>query len=111
MQSDQLKGMIDRAVIVFATMFLHWLVQKGYIGESDSAQLLPLLVLLPALFWGWWNNRDKALVQSASNVPGTVVVTTRELALATPDQKNIIANTVPAPVIAAQVAEAKDKAP
>lgn len=104
--------MLDRAVTVLATMLLTWMVKRGWIGESDSAQLLPAVILLPALAWGWWNNRNKALVQSASNVPGTVVVTTPELALDTPNQKNIISSSAPTPELAAavgkQVAAAKD---
>lgn len=99
MQSDQLKGMADRAIAVLATMFLNWMVTKGWLGQSDAATLLPALVLLPALAWGYWNNRDKALIQSAANVvdPNTgkkvVIVTSPELAAATPDQNNIVSST------------------
>jgi hypothetical protein len=93
MQQDQLKGMLDRVGLVLATWFLAWMVRKGWIGTEDSAVLLPGLILLPALAWGYWNNRNKALVQSAANVPGTVVVTSPELAAATPDQNNIVSNT------------------
>jgi len=93
MQQDQVKGMLDRAIAVLATMFLNWMVTKGWLGQSDAATLLPALVLLPALAWGYWNNRDKALVQSAANVPGTIVVTQPALAAATPDQNNIVSNT------------------
>lgn len=108
MQQDQLKGMLDRAIAILATMFLAWMVKRGWLGESDSAALLPLVVLLPSLAWGWWNNRDKALVQAAAAVPGTVVVTTKELATSTPGQQNIVANTASAKVIADVVADAKE---
>ena len=70
MQQDQVKGMLDRALAVMATMFLNWLVTKGYLGQSDAATLLPALVLLPSLAWGYWNNRPKALLQSAASVVG-----------------------------------------
>lgn len=98
MQSDQIKGMIDRAIAVLATMLLGWMVKKGWLGESDAATLMPALVLLPALAWGWWNNRNVALLQSAANVVGadgkkTVIVTSPELAIATPEQNNIVSNT------------------
>lgn len=99
MQSDQIKGMLDRAIAVLATMFLNWLVTKGFLGQSDAATLLPALVLLPALAWGWWNNRDAALISSAGNVvdPKTgkkaIIVTSPELAAATPDQNNIVSST------------------
>lgn len=91
MQQDQLKGMLDRVGLVLATWFLAWMVRKGWIGSEDSAVLLPGLVLIPALLWGWWNNRDKALIQSAANVPGTVVVTSPTLAKSTPET-NIVSN-------------------
>lgn len=96
MQQDQLKGMLDRAIAVLATMFLGWMVKRGWLGESDAAALSPALILLPALAWGWWNNRNKALLQSASNVVGedgrkTVIVASPELALSTP-QNNIVSN-------------------
>jgi hypothetical protein len=82
-------------------------VKKGYIGESDSATLLPALVLLPALAWGWWNNRPKALLQSASAVVGedgkkTIVLASPEFAKATPEM-NIISNTAPTSAVTAAV--------
>lgn len=98
MQSDQLKGMLDRTIAVLATTFLGWMVKKGWIGESDSAALLPAMVVLPAIIYGAWVNRDKALLQSAANVVGpdgkpTIIVTSPALAAATPDQNNIVSNT------------------
>ena len=107
MQADQMKGMLDRTIAVLATMFLGWMVKKGWIGESDAASLLPALIVLPAIAWGWWVNRDKALLQSAASVPGTVVVTTPELAKDTPNETNIVSNTAAAPVLVAAVADAK----
>lgn len=91
LQQDQFKGMLDRAMTVLVTMLLGWMVKKGYIGESDSAQLLPAIVILPALAYGWWVNRNKALVQSAAAVPGTLVVTTPELSASTPEN-NIVSS-------------------
>lgn len=111
MQQDQIKGMLDRTILVLATAFLGWLVKRGYIGESDASALLPGLIILPALAYGWWNNRNKALLQSAAAVPGTVVVTTKELADATPDQKNIISSSNTTETIAAVVADVRVSAP
>lgn len=97
MQQDQIKGMIDRAIAVMATMFLSWMVKKGWLGESDAAQLLPALVLLPAIAWGWWNNRAKAILQSAANVVGEdgkkpVIIASPELAASVP-QNNVVSST------------------
>lgn len=91
--TDQVKGMLDRGIAVLITMFLAWCVKKGYLGESDAATLAPAIVLLPSLAWGWWNNRPKAVVQAAANVPGTTVITTPDIAKATPMEGNIISNT------------------
>lgn len=93
MGQDQISGMLDRVGLVFATWFLAYMVRKGWIGTEDSATLLPGLILIPALIWGWYNNRNKALLQSAANVPGTVVVTSPALAAATPGQNNIVSSS------------------
>lgn len=98
MPSTQVSGILDRAIAVLATMWLGWMVKRGYLGESDAGALAPALILLPSLFWGWWVNRDKALVQAAAAVVGadgkkTVVVTSPELAAATPNENNIVSNT------------------
>lgn len=96
--NDQLKGMLDRALIVFATTLLGWMVKKGWISESDSAVFLPALVALPAIAWGAYNNRAVAQLQKAGRVVGedgkkTVVVTSPELANATPNEANIISTS------------------
>jgi hypothetical protein len=96
---DQTKGMMDRAAAVIATWFLGWMVTKGWLGASDSAVLLPAVILLPSIAYGAWVNRDKALIQSAGNVVDpktckpTIIVTSPEMAAATPDQNNIVSNT------------------
>ena len=96
MGQDQIKGMVDRTILVLATWLLSKAVSAGWLSQADSAQLLPALIILPALAWGWWNNRDKALISSAGNVvdPKTnepvIIVTSPEMAEATPRQNNII---------------------
>lgn len=89
--NDQVKGIIERAITVLATVGLNWLVRKGYLGESDAATLLPAIVLLPSLMYGWWINRPQALVQSVATIPGTVVVTQPALAKALPET-NVVSN-------------------
>jgi hypothetical protein len=89
---EQIKGMLDRAGAVIATLALGYLVRKGWIGDSEVAALTPILVLVPTLFWGWWVNRNKALVQSASTIPGTVVITNPEIANNVP-QSNVISSS------------------
>jgi len=89
---DQLTGMLERAVTVFFTWFLTYASTKGYLTTSQVAEFLPLLIGIGTVIVGWWVNRAKNLVQAAAAIPGTVVVTTPELAKATPDQNNIVSN-------------------
>lgn len=105
--------MLDRAAAVLATMFLAYCVRRGWLGESDAAQLSPAIILLPSLAWGWWNNRNKALLQSAATVRGangekTVVIAPPELAHAT-TEKNIISTGSSTIAIADAVSDAKTK--
>jgi len=100
--SEQVKGMLDRAIAVAATMFLSHCVKKGWIGESDSATLLPALVLLPSLIWGWYVNRNKALIQAAANTVDDegrkpIIVSSPEMAKSNPETK-IVSNTTSAVV-------------
>lgn len=98
MQQDQVKGMFDRGLAVIVTMLLGWLVRKGWLGESDAATLAPAIVLLPALAWGWWNNRPKAILQSAAALVDpetgrkTVILTGPSMAADTPEN-NIVSTT------------------
>lgn len=79
--SEQIKAMAERAVTVLVTIFLAKLVKIGWLSDSDSAALLPFLVILPSLAYAWYTNTDKALAQATVNaIPGTVVVTTQKVA-------------------------------
>lgn len=86
---EQVKGATDRLV----AMLLVWLVAKGYIAGEDAATVGAIIIGLLSLAWGAWVNRPKALVQSAAAVPGTTIVTTADLAAATPGQANIMSAT------------------
>lgn len=108
--NDQIKGIAERALTVLVTLFLGWCVKKGWFGESESAALLPAIVLLPSIIRGYMINSNKSIVQSASAIVGddgkkTVVLASPELAKATPDQPNIISNTSSKEAIAVAVAE------
>lgn len=91
---DQIKGVLDRAATVFATWLLSYLVQRGLLSTADSAQLLPLLVMLPAMAYAWWNNSATRQLQKAAAVVGehgakTLVLADTKLANAT-SESNII---------------------
>lgn len=92
--SEQVKAMAERAVTILVTIFLAKLVKMGWLSDSDSAMLLPFLVILPSLLYAWYVNRGQALAQATVNaVPGTVVVTTPEVAKAVPST-DVVSNEV-----------------
>lgn len=86
---DQVSGSLDRVLIALFALA----VGKGWISQSDAANYIAILLAIGAGVYGLWVNRQKAIVMAASNIPGTVVVTSKELATATPDQNNIVSNT------------------
>ncbi len=84
---DQIRGPVERLVYIG----LGWLVARGFITSEDVANYATLALGVAAAFYGWWQNRPKAIVQSAAAVPGTTIVTTAALAKDTPES-NIISN-------------------
>lgn len=91
--AEQWKGMADRGAAILVT----WLVTKGYISAEDAANYVVIIVGVAGLAWGWWVNRQKALLQSAATVPNTTVVTAPVLAATTPEP-NIVSNVTNAVV-------------
>lgn len=90
---DQIRGPIERVLYVA----FGWLVAKGYISNAEVANYMTLALAILAAFYGWWQNRPKAILQSAAAVVGndgkkTVVVASPELADSTPEN-NIVSNT------------------
>lgn len=95
--TDQVSGVTDRVLTIAATWLLTWLTMKGYITPNQAVEYSPLLIALGAAIWGWWVNRPKAILQSAAAIPAgggkmTQIVTSPELAAATPEQANIISS-------------------
>lgn len=86
---DQVSGSFDRVLIALFALA----VGKGWISQTDAANYIAILLAVGAGVYGLWVNRQKALVMSVANIPNTVVVTSKELATATPDQNNIVSNT------------------
>jgi hypothetical protein len=84
---DQVRGPVERVIYIG----LGWLVARGFITSADVANYATLLLAVAAAFYGWWQNRPKAIAQSAAAIPGTTVVTTPELAMDTPET-NIVSN-------------------
>ena len=62
---DQIRGPIERVVYIG----LGWLVAKGVITSAEVANYATLALAMGAAFYGWWQNRPKAILQSASALP------------------------------------------
>lgn len=84
---DQIRGPLERVVYVG----LGWLVARGFITSADVANYATLILAIAAAFYGWWQNRPKAIAQSAAALPNTTVVTTPDIAANTPET-NIVSN-------------------
>lgn len=93
---EQVKAMAERAATVLATILLAKMVRMGWLSDSDSAALLPFLILLPSLAYAWWVNRNKALVKAVANTlddegKKQIVLTSATVAASLPEQ-NVISN-------------------
>lgn len=95
---DQIRGPVERIVYIG----LGWLVARGFITSEEVANYATLALGIAAAFYGWWQNRPKAIAQSAAAIKGTTVITTPALADGTAE-KNIVSNAAPGATIAAAV--------
>lgn len=62
MTFDQIRGPLERIVLVVLT----WLAAKGYITPAEVAGYATLVIGVIGAFYGWWQNRPKAILQSAN---------------------------------------------
>lgn len=62
---DQIRGPIERILYVA----LGWLVARGYITSDEVANYITLALGIGAAFYGWWQNRPTAILQSANALP------------------------------------------
>jgi LysM repeat protein len=83
----QISGVLDRVLLVGLT----WLASKGYITTADVANYAALILGIAGAGYAFWINRQTNLVNRASSVPGTTVVTTPAIAAALP-QTNVVSN-------------------
>jgi hypothetical protein len=83
----QISGVLDRSVLIGLT----WLASKGYITSADVANYATLIIAIAGAAYAFWINRQTNLVNRASSVPGTTVVTTPAIAAALP-QNNVVSN-------------------
>ena len=96
---DQVTGIIERVIYGAMMLLLGKLVARGTIDGDMAAYIAGGAVTAFGSAYAWWINRPKALVQAVANIPNpaapngkTVIITTPELAAATPDQGNIVSS-------------------
>jgi len=77
MTFDQIRGPLERVLYIGLT----WAAAKGYITSTDVATILTALLAVGAAGYGWWQNRPKAIIQSAEALPGTqrIITSDKEL--------------------------------
>lgn len=86
---SQISGAVDRVILIT----LGWFVGKGYISSGDATIITGGLVAILGVFYSMFVNRNANLAKQAASIPGTIVVTTPEVAAATPNNQNILPNT------------------
>jgi hypothetical protein len=89
---DQVTGVAERILYGLAVGLTGIGVKKGWYDTEMAAYLAGGIVTVVGSIWALWINRPTALIQSAANQPNTVVVTTADIAKATPET-NIVSNT------------------
>lgn len=84
--TPQVTGAADRIVIAA----LMYGVGKGWIGADDVANIAAFIITVGGAGYSFYVNRNTNLAKQAAAIPNTVVVTTPEIANATPHQDNIV---------------------
>jgi hypothetical protein len=74
---DQVRGPLERVVYIG----LGWLVARGFITSSEVADYATLILAVAAAFYGWWQNRPKAIVASAQSLPEVKKIVTTDAAM------------------------------
>lgn len=74
MTFDQVRGPLERVVYIG----LGWLVARGFITSVEVANYATMILAVLAAFYGWWQNRPKAIIQSASALPEVQKIVTTD---------------------------------
>lgn len=91
MTNDQGTGVIERVIYGVILGVLMKMVAAGWLTADMAPYLAAAAVSAMGGAYALWINRPKAIVQSAAALPATTVVTTPDLAAATPEN-NIVSN-------------------
>lgn len=86
---SQLSGVVERLI----TAALMYAVGRGWLLSSDVAPLAALGLAAISAGYAIVVNRNTNLAKQAASIPDTKVVTTPEIAAATPNQTNIVSSS------------------
>lgn len=92
---DQLTAIGEKVVYGVAMAVCMKLVAWGWITSEEAPWYAGGAVTLAGGAYGWWVNRPKNLMIAATNA-GATVITTPELAAATPNNPNIVSSVAEA---------------
>lgn len=74
---DQVRGPLERVIYIG----LGWLVARGFITSAEVANYGTLILAILAALYGWWQNRPKAIMQSAQALPEVKKIVTTDAAM------------------------------
>jgi|SRR6185312_3391745 len=86
---SQLSGAVDRVTLIALT----YAASKGWITPSDVAGIATMVVGIAGSVYAFYVNRNTNLAKQAASIPNTTVVTTPEIAAATPQLNNVVSTT------------------
>lgn len=91
---DQIHGVAERVITLGLAALLSFAVIKGWITTDQAkeygVEYGPLVIGLVASIYAYRHNSPQTLAERTANIPNTTVITTPEIAAATPNQSNII---------------------
>lgn len=95
MSNDQITGQLRQILPILGSIAvaLGWISpEKSNLLISNILAVIGPIMIIAGIVWTAVANTQKAIMQSAAAVPGTVVITTPDLAAATPNETNIMSN-------------------
>lgn len=87
MSTSQITAVAERLLYIFVPM----LTAYGITEKADEANIVSAILVVMACVIGVLNNRAKRLADRAAQLPGTVVITTPEIA-AKSRSVNVVSN-------------------
>jgi hypothetical protein len=93
--TDQFTAIGEKIVYGIAMVLCMKAVARGWIASEDAPYYAGGAVAFIGGIYGWWVNRPKNIMIAATNA-GATVITTPELAAATPNNANIVSSVAEA---------------